>query len=78
MLSQNEQNRREAQRQRQYDELDRAAYSISDTLRLLSLSRTTLYELAKSGQIRIRKVGRKSLVLREDIAGFLDKLSEAA
>jgi excisionase family DNA binding protein len=85
MISQKETDRREVQSERDvklhYERkrlgLDRACYSVTDTLHLLSISRTTLYELVKDGRLRIRKVGRKSLILAEDIASFLDTLEAA-
>jgi excisionase family DNA binding protein len=41
--------------------LDRAAYSISDSSRVLSVSRPTLYRLIKAGKLNPAKLGSKTL-----------------
>ena len=38
------------------------AYSVNDACRTLSISRTTLYELIKSGRLETAKVGGKRLI----------------
>lgn len=50
------------------------AYSISDVLQILKLGRTRTYELINEGQLPARKLGRRTLVLREDVDAFLRKL----
>jgi excisionase family DNA binding protein len=54
--------------------LMRAAYSIKETLELLSIGRTTLYELVGRKQLRISKLGKKSLIYAIDIAELLHRL----
>lgn len=51
-----------------------AAYSVPDVLKMIGISRTTFYQLAKSGQITIRKVGTRSFVLAKDLDAWLDSL----
>jgi excisionase family DNA binding protein len=51
--------------------LTKICYSVNDTLSILSISRTTFYALIKSGDLKLVKVGQKSLVYARDIAGFL-------
>lgn len=41
------------------------------------LSRSTIYNLAKSGKLSIRKVGNRSLILREDLLTLLGVKGEA-
>ena len=54
--------------------LFKAAYSVHDTLDLLSIGRTTFYALAKRGDLKITKLGKKSLVYATDIAALLSRL----
>ena len=54
--------------------LVRVAYSVNETLNLLSIGRTTFYELVDRGDLRITKLGRKSLIYAIDIAAFLTRL----
>jgi excisionase family DNA binding protein len=54
--------------------LVRAAYSVKETLDLLSIGRTTFYGLVDRGDLKITKLGRKSLIYATDIAAFLTRL----
>ena len=47
------------------------AYRIPDAAKAIGLSRSTLYYLAKQGKLRIRKVGGRSLITREDLLSLL-------
>lgn len=50
------------------------AYSVSDVLKMVGISRTTFYQLVKSGKIKVRKVGNRSLILSRDLEQWLDGL----
>jgi excisionase family DNA binding protein len=50
------------------------AYSVSDILKTVGISRTTFYALAKLGQIKVRKVGKRSFVLAKDLDAWLESL----
>ena len=54
--------------------LFKAAYSVKQTLDLLSIGRTKFYELVDTGDLRITKLGSKSLVCATDIVALLIKL----
>jgi excisionase family DNA binding protein len=54
--------------------LIRAAYSVKDTLDLLSIGRTFLYELVKSGDLPAVKLGKKTLFYAVDIAALMARL----
>lgn len=54
--------------------LVKAAYSVRDTINLLSIGRTTFYALVGQGDLKITKLGKKSLVYATDIAALLTKL----
>jgi hypothetical protein len=55
--------------------LVKAAYSVSATLDLLSIGRTSLYAAVKRGDLHPVKFGRKTLFYAADLAAFLNKLS---
>jgi excisionase family DNA binding protein len=58
--------------------LVKAAYSVRETLELLSIGRTLLYRLVASGALRLTKLGKKTLFCASDIAQFLARLREAS
>src|SRR5271166_3484191 len=54
--------------------LFKAAYSVSETLTVLSIGRTKFYELVQQGDLKITKLGTKSLVCVIEIVALLNKL----
>ncbi len=58
--------------------LSKVAYSVNETMNLLSIGRTLLYRLVAQGKLRPVKLGKKTLFYASDIAAFLAKLQEAA
>jgi excisionase family DNA binding protein len=48
--------------------------SITDSCRLLGVGRTKLYELIASGELRLRKIGRKSLIATSDLQRLAERL----
>jgi hypothetical protein len=54
--------------------LTRAAYSVNETLSLLSIGRTKLHYLVESKALKPVKLGKKTLFYANDIASFLTKL----
>jgi excisionase family DNA binding protein len=56
--------------------LTKVCYSVNETLALLSISRWTLYDRVKRGELRPTKLGKKTLFYAIDIAAFLAKLRE--
>jgi hypothetical protein len=57
---------------------DRLAYSIAELSAATSISRSVLYEHAKGGEatLRFTKVGRRTVVLREDAEAWLRALRQ--
>lgn len=51
------------------------AVSINQAAHLLGISRSSVYVLAKAGHLPIRKSGRRSLILTDDIRSYLSSLS---
>ncbi len=50
---------------------------VPDAARVIGISRSTLYELIASGEITIRKIGRKTLIPRDDLTSFASRLAVA-
>jgi excisionase family DNA binding protein len=46
---------------------DRLAYSVDEACRLLSIGRTSLYELAKRDELRLIKIAGRTLVPRSEL-----------
>lgn len=57
--------------------LDPLLHRIPDACRRLSVSRTTLYELIKAGEIRSVKIGTRSLIPEADLQRVLTSRLEA-
>jgi excisionase family DNA binding protein len=47
--------------------------TVAEAARELRVSRTTIYELMRSGQIRRTKVGRRRLVKRRELERFIER-----
>lgn len=52
--------------------------SILDAAAYLGICRGGIYKLAASGQLPLRKIGNRSIILREDLDAYLDGLPVAA
>jgi hypothetical protein len=55
----------------------KAAYSVDETLDVLSIGRTSLYAAVKRGDLHPVKFGKKTLFLAVNLAAFLVKLRQA-
>jgi len=54
--------------------MDRLLYTVPECCRLAAIGRTKFYELVASGEIPIRKVGKKSLVAAADLKRWAEQL----
>ncbi|MEV4283275.1 helix-turn-helix domain-containing protein [Actinoplanes xinjiangensis] len=54
----------------------KALYRIPEAMRLLSLSRSVIYELIRSGRLRTVKEGRTRLVPAKAINAYLELLEQ--
>lgn len=57
---------------------DNSALSIAETTRILGIGRSTLYNLIKDGRLPVRKLGKRTLILREDLNKFVASLPAKA
>lgn len=53
---------------------DIVALSIAQTTRILGIGRSTLYAIIKDGQLPVRKLGKRTLIMREDLDRFIAAL----
>jgi excisionase family DNA binding protein len=54
------------------------AYPIKDAQRILGLSKTTIYDLAASGKLKLCKIGRKTLLTDDECRRLLREGRKAA
>jgi hypothetical protein len=54
------------------------AYGIDQAVQATGIGRTGLYEAIRSGQLRARKYGKRTLILAPDLGAFLSSLPEKA
>ena len=52
------------------------ALSISDACEMAGVGRTTVYAAIAEGRLKARKLGRRTLILRDDLTHFLVALPE--
>ena len=53
---------------------NRLAFSLADAASAIGVGKSTLHELIATGKLRVRKLGRRSLVLREDLEAYVQSL----
>jgi excisionase family DNA binding protein len=48
------------------------AHTVNEAIKRLSVSRTTMYELIKAGEVRPFKIGRKTLIPEAELRKVID------
>jgi excisionase family DNA binding protein len=56
------------------DRAQREGLSIIEACDIAGIGRTTLYQAISEGQLKARKIGKRTLVLRTDLQNFLSAL----
>jgi excisionase family DNA binding protein len=54
--------------------LSKLAYGLDEVAELTGLGKSTLYIEARQGRLKLAKVGKRSIVLAEDLTSFLSGL----
>ena len=54
--------------------IEKQGLSVAEASHVAGIGRTKLYEAIGSGQLPVRKFGKRTIVLREDLARFLTAL----
>lgn len=52
-------------------------YDIKEALEVLPVSRATLYQLMKAGEIRRIKIGRRTFIKHEELERFVAQMERA-
>ena len=60
------------------DTQERLAYRVREAADVLAISRSRFYELVAQGQIRILKAGARTLVRRQELERYLDRLEASS
>ena len=55
----------------------KGAFSVEEFLHWASIGRTKFYEEVNEGRLKLRKIGRKSVITITDAQAWLDSLPEA-
>jgi excisionase family DNA binding protein len=50
------------------------AYSVEDFADVLAIGRTKAWQLVRKGDIPVRRIGRRTVILREDIIKYVESL----
>lgn len=53
------------------------AYSIADAVRVSGIGRTKLFDEIRTGRLTARKFGSRTLILAEDLKGYLQALPQS-
>ena len=56
---------------------DVIAYSVTEAAKASNLGRTTLYELIKAAELKPAKIGTRTLILRRDLEGLIERRKAA-
>ncbi|WP_253608609.1 MULTISPECIES: helix-turn-helix domain-containing protein [unclassified Bradyrhizobium] len=56
------------------EQVEPLAYTIDEACLIARVGRNSLYKAADSGALRARKLGKKTLILREDLQRWLGEL----
>jgi excisionase family DNA binding protein len=50
------------------------AYSINEVCKLVSCGRSRIFQEMRDGRLRRRKIGRRTVILADDLSAWLDSL----
>ena len=57
--------------------MQQLSYAIAEVPAITGLGRTKIYEYMNSGKLKSRKIGKRRIILKEDLEHFLKNLEEA-
>ncbi len=57
--------------------LEPLAYTIDESREAARVGRTTIYQEIAAGRLIARKVGRRTIILRDDLESWLARLAQA-
>lgn len=56
--------------------MTKLCYTIAEAIDATGIKKTNLYEAIKSGELKVRKRGHRTLIRYEDLKAFVDALPE--
>ncbi|MFO0389953.1 MAG: helix-turn-helix domain-containing protein [Alphaproteobacteria bacterium] len=56
---------------------DKALYSVTEVIELVGIGRTMLYKEIRAGRLKIRKCGKRTLILATELNRWLESLPES-
>jgi excisionase family DNA binding protein len=56
----------------------KAAFNVDEAAQLIGVGRSTLYLEIKAERLKVRKLGSRTLILREDLEAFLSNLPSSS
>jgi hypothetical protein len=54
--------------------MDRIAYSLPEAARIAGVSRTRIFDAVRREELTIRKIGRSSIVIHDDLLAWIKSL----
>jgi excisionase family DNA binding protein len=54
------------------------AYTVAETCRIMSIGRTHLYDLIRSGDLPVVKLGGRTLIARDDLEALISRRRQRA
>jgi len=54
--------------------MEKLGFTIPEAAALSSLGQTSIYKAIREGQLRTRKYGTRTIIMRADLASFLENL----
>ncbi len=55
--------------------MTRMLYPINDAVEVLGIGRSTLYELIATGEIDVVKIGRRTLIVQDELERYVKRLT---
>lgn len=52
------------------------AYSVSEAAEIANICRTIIYRMINEGKLKARKIGRRTVILHDDLVDFLNRLEK--
>ena len=56
--------------------MEKLGFTIPEAAALSSLGQTSIYKAIREGQLRTRKYGTRTIIMRADLASFLENLPD--
>jgi predicted DNA-binding transcriptional regulator AlpA len=58
--------------------MEKLGYKIPEAVEVSGLGRTAIYQYIKEGRLKVRKAGKRTIILSSDLKALLESLPEEA